>query len=159
MDKNRFILVFLLCFVFFTCPAEALSISAEGSWSLTIDANNLISGAGSDLKSDYESASDAVSIDILGANDEDSWQVEVRKDDIQWHDKLALYIQRTSAGGGSGTIQEGESYQKITEINQPFFEGSGAKRGITARLKLSGMSLQIPPGTYATTIYYTIVGS
>ena len=156
--RNWLILVFLLCFMFLNYPAQALSISVSGSWSWTINANDLISGAGSDLKSDYESATNAVSINISGAtSDTDSWRVDVSKIDTHWPSSFTLYIQRTSAGEGSGSVSGGISYQGITDVDQSFFSGNGNKSGITAQLKLSGMSLQIPPDTYTTTVYYTVV--
>ena len=156
--RDRFILVFLLCFMFLSYQAQALDISVSGSWSLTINANDLIYGAGSKLRSDYESVSDAVSINISGAtSDGDRWQVDVSKSDTHWSSSFILYIKRTSDGVGSGSVSGGTSYQGITEGNQSFFSGSGNRNGITAQLKLSGMSLQIPPDTYTTTIYYTVV--
>jgi len=156
--RNRFILVFLLCFMFLNYPAQALDISVSGSWSWTINANDLISGAGSNLKSSYESDSNAVSINISGAtSDTDKWRVDVSKIDTYWPSNFTLYIKRTSDGVGSGSISGGTSYQGITGGDQSFFSGSGTRSGITAQLKLSGMSLQIPPDTYTTTIYYTVV--
>ena len=137
---------------------QALDITVTGSWSRTIDALDLQSGAGSDLNSSYESAADAVSINIsatTGASD--AWRVDVRKTDTNWHNNFYLYVQRTSDGTGSGSISGGGSYQEITDTDQSFFSGSGDRSDIDFQLKLTGVSLQISPDTYTTTIYYTVI--
>lgn len=94
--------------MFLNYPAQALDISVSGSWSWTINANDLISGAGSNLKSSYESDSNAVSINISGAtSDTDKWRVDVSKIDTYWPSNFTLYIKRTSDGVGWGVYQVG----------------------------------------------------
>ena len=141
-------------------PAEgvwaAVSISVTGSWFETIDENDLVGGAGSDLQSTYESAADQVSIDLLGAGKK-YWRVDVRKVDTDWHGDLDLYLRRTSDGSGKGQIAGGTSYQQVTDTYQEFFNGDGNRRGVNVQLMLDGVSAALPCGNYLTTVYYTVV--
>ena len=132
----------------------AISITATGSWSETIDASDLQAGAGSDLISTYESAADTVSIDITATSG--NWGLDVKKIDTNWHSNLHLHVKRTSDGTGSGTISGGDSYQEVTDIDQSFFSGNSDRSNVNVQLKLTGVSIQVPPDTYTTTIYYTV---
>jgi hypothetical protein len=134
----------------------AVSISVTGDWFETIDETDLAGGAGSDLVSTYESAADQVSIDIGDAPTE-SWRVDVRKVDTDWHGDLILYIRRTSDGSGSGSIAGGTSYQQISSTYQEFFSGNLGRSGVAAQLMLDGVSAGIGCGNYLTTVYYTVV--
>lgn len=128
-----------------------MHIDVTGSWSVTIDASDLQSGAGSDLNPSYESASNAVTIDINGGK-KDTWRVDVKRVDTKWHGNFHLYVRRTSNGGLSG----GTSYKEVTDTDQGFFSGDFRKT-VDIQLKLGGVSVQIPPATYITTVYYTVV--
>ncbi len=157
--KRKFaISILLFGLIFLANRAEgAISVTLTGDWNLTITSSDLISGAGSDLKSDYESSVDAVSISISGTTGAlDSWRIDVDKVDSNWHSDLILYVKRTSDGTG-GSVSGGTSYQQVTDTNQSFFSGSDDVSGISVQSKLSGVSIQIPPDTYATAVYYTVV--
>lgn len=138
-----------------------ISIDATGDgWAETIDAADLQAGAGSDLVGAYESATDAGSLTISGtAGNDDAWRVEVRRtDSTNWHSNFILSVKRTGDGSGDGAITGGTGYQKISnESNDTFFSGAGDRSGIPLQFKLGGMSLQVPPATYSTTITYTVV--
>lgn len=159
-------LIFLIIFFSFciicaerSIPA-AISISASpGSVNRTINESDLQAGAGSDLNPDYYSAANAISIDVSGTTGgEDQWRVDVRKVDTTWHSDLHLYIRRTSDGDASpANISGGSSYQETNGTDQEFFTGEGDITGIEAQLKLSGVSVQISPDTYSTTVYFTVV--
>jgi hypothetical protein len=136
----------------------AISITVTGDWAETIDENDLIGGAGSELVSDYESASDQVTITISGTIDpSDAWRVDVRKININWDSNLHFYVRRTSDGTGPGGISGGTSYQEVTDAYLSFFSGSGDRSDIHIQLELSGVSVQIPPDNYSITVYYTVV--
>ena len=141
-------------------PAEgvwaAVSISVTGSWFETIDETDLVGGAGSDLRSTYESAADQVSINVVGA-DKKSWRIDVRKVDTDWHGDLSLYVRRTSDGSGQGQITGGTSYQQLSDTYQEFFSGDRNRKNVNVQLMLDGVSAQTPCGNYLTTVYYTIV--
>lgn len=151
------ILVLLFAFMFSANKAgeAAISISSTGNWSETIDALDLQAGAGSDLIDTYESTADQVSIDIIDPIN--NWRVGVKKVDTTWHSSFHLYVKRTSDGTGSGSISGGTIYQEVSGTDQSFFSGSDDRSGIQIQSKLSGISVQIPPDIYTTTIYYTVV--
>ncbi|GAI92122.1 unnamed protein product [marine sediment metagenome] len=130
-------------------------ITVTGSWSETIDASDLVAGAGSDLIGTYESNSDQIvlDIDVGGGN----FRVDVSKINTNWHSDFQLYVRRTSDGTGDGEISGGTSYQEITDTYQSFFTLKKDRTGINLQLKLSGVSVQVAPDTYTTTAYYTIV--
>ena len=157
MRRKFAILILIFGIIFLAGKTEAIDITATGSWSLSITSADLVNGAGSDLKSDYESAADAVSVSIsatTGASD--AWLVDVKKDDTNWHRNFILYVKRTSDGTG-GSVSGGTAYQQIDKKQRLFFSGSGDVSGVKVQLKLSGVSIQIPPDTYTTTVYYTVV--
>lgn len=155
--RKSAILTLIFVIIFLAGTAGAIDITAAGSWSLSIASSDLTAGAGSDLKSDYESAADAVSISISATTDaSDAWRVDVKKVDTNWHGNFTLYVRRTSDGAG-GSVTGGAAYQQVGNTGASFFSGSGNVSGVKVQLKLSGVSLQIPPDTYTATVYYTVV--
>jgi len=153
-----FIIFFLTPLFFVPQTAHAgISIKVTGNLSETIDKNNLLSGAGSDLKSTYTSVSGQLSIAIRGTKGiNDAWRIDIRKVDNNWNDNLHPFVRRTSDGKG-GRVSGGTSYQEVTDINTPFFSGSGKVKGINVQLRLTGASIQISPASYSTVLYYTVV--
>jgi len=157
MRRRGFKQVFLVSvglFLLISNGAVSIEITSTGDWSLTIDENDLINGAGSDLNSTYESTTYQVSLTILGTSG--SWRVDVRKVNTNWHSDLHLWVRRTGDGSGD-SVWDGTVYQDLTGTDQPFFTGSDDVSAITVQLKLSGMSVQVPPDTYTATLYYTVV--
>jgi hypothetical protein len=135
----------------------ALDISLDGIWSLTIDSSDLVSGAGSDLVTQYESASDQVLLEISNsAGGGDLWRVDVSRSDISWNGDLTISCKRTSSGSG-GSVSGGLSYQDITGSDQEFFTGSDDVVDISIQYLLDGVSITIPPDLYSTTVVYTVV--
>jgi len=133
----------------------AISITATGSWSETIGSPP--PAAGSDLPNTCESASNAISINITTTSG--NWGLTVKKIDSKWHANLHLWVKRTSDGSGSGSISGGSSYQEATDIDNAFFNGNGDRNNVTIQLQLTGVSIQVPPDTYTTTVYYTVSDS
>lgn len=132
----------------------AISITVTGNWPETIDSTDLQAGAGSNLIDTYESATDAVTIDISATAGD--WGLDVKKIDTNWHSNLHLHVQRTSDGAGSGSISGGDAYQEVTDTDVPFFSGNGDRSNIKVQLKLTGVSIQVPPDIYTTAVYYTV---
>jgi len=133
-------------------------IVATGDWSGTIGTSDLTGGAGTDLNSIYTSDSDQVSITISNtADDWDFWRVDVRKSDTTWDDDLVVSVMRTSSGTGAGGISGGTSYVAAGALDTEFFRGRGDRSNILAKLRLSGVSVQVPPNTYSTSIVFTVV--
>lgn len=135
-----------------------ISVAVTGDYSETIDAIDLQSGAGSDLIDSYESSTTAVSSDISGtAGVGDNWRVDIKKSDTTWDSNLYLDVKRTTDGTGSGSISGGIAYQEITDIDLEFFGGDADRADVKIQLRLRGVSVQILPDTYSTTVYYTVV--
>lgn len=148
------LLLFLLISSYGIC--WAVSITITGSWAETIDASDLVAGAGSDLIDTYESASDQVYVRIVAVGDR-YWRVDVKRIDNNWHADFQLSVRRTSDGTGDGSISGGTSYLAVTDTDQSFFNGYMGRNMIDIQLELSGVSIQIPPDTYTTTVNYTVV--
>jgi len=130
----------------------AISISATGNWNETIGSSPPL--AGDDLPNTCESASNVISINITATSG--TWALTVKKIDSKWHGNLHLWIKRTSDGSGTGSISNGSSYQEVTGIDQAFFNGNGDRSGVNIQLKLTGVSIQVPPDSYMTAVYYTV---
>jgi hypothetical protein len=155
MRKKAFTYTLLTVSTLFLCSGGlcwAISISATGSWNETIGSPP--PAAGSDLPNTCESASNAISINITSTSG--NWGLTVRKIDSKWHDNLHLYIKRASNGTGTGTISGGSSYQEVTDIYQNFFSGNSDRNNVSVQFELTGVSIQVPPDTYTTTVYYTV---
>lgn len=151
------VLAFVVAFGVVCEVWAAISISGTGSWTKTITGTDLAGGAGSNLNSTYESAPDACSITISGTTGPpDVWRVDVKKVDGTWNGSLVLSAKRTSSGSG-GSVSGGQAYQQLGNTYATFFSGSGDVSGISVQLKLTGVSITIPPGTYTSTVYYTVV--
>jgi len=142
--------------------AEAIDINATGGWTETIDAADLTAGAGSDLTTTYTSATNATLITIINCTGStDNWRVDVRRLDINWSASFTLRVRRTNTGtagsGGGSCCTGGGSFMNITTTDQTFFSGRGNRNNVACRYRLLGMSINIPPATYSTTVIYTIV--
>ena len=144
----------LVFFISASQGGSATDISVIGSWSATIDENDLLAGAGTDLKNSYESPDNQVSITISDTTG--GWRVDIKRVDANWHADLSLSVRRTGSGTG-GSVSGGDTYTEVTGTDQPFFTGSDSVSGITAQIKLSGISIQVLPDNYSTTVYYTVV--
>ena len=155
MKKTFYSIIFIL--LVFT-KAEAIDITATGSWNRTIDESDLAAGAGSDLIGIYESSVNATVLTVLNTTgNTDNWRIDVRRSDGTWHGDFILYIQRTSDGTGGGSISGGLSYIAIGTTDSQFFSGAGDRSSVNLQYKLTGMSISIPPNTYSTTVVFTIV--
>jgi hypothetical protein len=135
---------------------SAISISVSGSWSTVIDVSDLQGGAGTNLVPSQESPLNGSSLTVSQASGL-NWQVSVRKIDGTWPSGLGLAVERTSNGSGSGSIAGGTAYLTVTSTDQSFFTGRGNRSTVYLRFQLSGLSVNIPPSTYSTTVIYTVV--
>jgi hypothetical protein len=155
--KNFF---FLIAVLMLAGKAQAIDISAAGGLNRTIGSSDLVSGAGSALAGDYESPASASSIDVFNcADNSDNWRIDVSRSGGTWSGDFTLQVRRTSDGSGGGSVSGGISYIAVGTTAGQFFSGGGNRNGMNVQYKLSGVSLQIAPGTYATTVIYTVVDS
>lgn len=133
-------------------------ITVTGSWSQTINSSNLTGGAGTDLTSAYTSAGNQVLLSISNTVGTHNWNVTVRRVDAVWNSNLNLYVQRTSDGTASaGNVSGGTSYQLVTTSDQLFFTGHNNANNFAVQIQLNGVSLQVPPASYTTTLTFTEV--
>jgi predicted metalloprotease len=140
-------------------PALAvINITVTGSWTQSIDKNNLTGGPGTDLTSTFTSAQNVNLITISGAkNKNDNWQINIRRIDTAWNGTLQMFAKRTSSGTGQGSISGGQAYIQVTQNATTFFTGAGNLSGISVQLQLTGASLAVSPNQYSTTIQYTVI--
>jgi len=133
--------------------ARATDILAVGGWSATAQI------IGTEIVSTYESATNATLLTIADAPG--AWSVDVRRTDHLWDPGLVLSLRRTGNGsggsGGSGGISGGTRYQEITPTGASFIQGARNRFDIPIQMRISGVSVDIPAGTYSTTITYTVV--
>jgi hypothetical protein len=145
---------FLFAVLFGWTVAQAANISISGSWSRVIEAADLQAGPGSDLTATYTSATNQITMSVTTTA---NWRVEVRRIDTVWHADFVLSIRRTNSGtSGPGTVNGGAAYLPITTTDQTFVTGNRTLWGITLQEQLGGVSISIPPGTYTTTVQYTV---
>jgi hypothetical protein len=134
-----------------TLPATDLD--ATGSWFETVSAADLSSGPGSNLVSEYTSPADQATFDVSDAND---WEVHVSRTDTSWSGNARLFIMRSSGGTGSGQITGGTSFSEVTPTSQQLCTGTSGRAGVGLQFRLTGISIQIPPGNYSTTVTLTV---
>ncbi|WP_233490323.1 hypothetical protein [Thiocapsa marina] len=136
--------------------AQAADISLTGGdWSETIDAGDLIAGAGSDIRSPIESGSYQATLDISNTGGA-LWTVGVQRSGSSLPSGVTLAVRRTSDGSGGGSITGGQSYLTVGSLEQAIFYGSGDRSGIRLQLRLDGVSVGNGPGAYDTTLIYRI---
>lgn len=152
--KSRVIRGFSLLLSLATA-APGADVSSVGNWTETIDASDLIAGAGSNVTSQYESVTGSTTLDILNTAG-GSWRIVARRADSTWHGNLTLFVRRTSDGSGPGAILDGASYVQLSTLDTEIFTGTGDRNNIAVRFKLTGMSKDIPPNTYSAGIIFTI---
>lgn len=136
--------------------AQAVDVNAIGGWTETIDATDLVGGAGTNLIDTYESPTASTVLEVDDAPPSNRWYVVVRSSDINWHGDFTLYVKRTSDGTGPGDITDGTAYIAIETVDSAFFSGTENRSNINVQYRLTGMSVSIPPGIYSTTVTYTV---
>ena len=155
-------LIVMAISLFLLAPGNAwavLNITVTGSWTETIDKDDLAGGPGSGLTGTYSSAQNVNLITVSGAtsNKGDNWQINIKRINTAWNGSLQISARRTSGGSGPGSVSGGEAFIQVSETDGVFFTGAGNLNGIRVQLQLTGVSLQVPPNQYSTTIQYTII--
>jgi hypothetical protein len=160
MQSMRWLRVTAICglaYMIFCFAASAIDVVVTSSWNLTVSSSDLSSGAGSDLQGSFESPSSQVSITVSNTvGGGDTWRIDVRRSDSVWNGNISLWIVRTGDGSG-GSVSGGLTYVEILSTDRTFFSGSEDVSGIPAQLKLDGFSINIPVGSYGTTVTFTVV--
>ena len=152
MKLNKFYILFCLII-----PLSAqLTLVAIGGVTETINSADLISGAGSDLTSTFESSATAVSIDLTGTSGS-AWMVQVKCTDGTWATGLEVAVKRTSDGSGSGSISDGTTYQTITDSYVDLFSGHADRSIIKLQIRLTGVSVSKGADTFDNNISFKII--
>lgn len=160
----RWSLLLLSLMILMPCSqleAEDVGIRVSGRWRERVNEANLTAGAGSDLNPTYTSETGQFTLLISGFGTDlaiqDAWRVDVRKVDSNWDTALKMFVKRTSNGTGTGQVNGGTSFQEVTNIDQTFFTGSNNRTSLDVQSRITGVSLQITPATYAAGIVFTVV--
>lgn len=132
--------------------AQGADLTSIGDWVESITAANLVSGAGSDVQSQFESVSGVTSLTI--SNAPGAWTLRVRGSG--GHGDVTVLVKRTSGGSGSGSISGGTAYQELTGSDAELFSGTDARSGIPLQFKLTGLSRNVAPATYLSSIIFTV---
>ena len=144
----------ILALLAFAPADQAADLVSSGDWTETITASNLVSGAGSNLQSQLQSMAGVTSLTI--SNAPGSWTLRVHRTGSPWAGEVALFVKRTSAGSGSGSIAGGESFVEVTASDVEIFNGSEARSNVALQFKLTGLSVGVSPANYLSSIVFTV---
>jgi len=132
----------------------AADLTSSGDWVESLNASNLVSGAGTDLPANLESISGTTVLSV--SNVTGSWRVTARRSASTWNSNLTLYVRRTTSGSGTGSISGGDSYVEVTGGDSEIFTGVDARGSISIQYKLTGLAHNIPPATYLSSLVFTV---
>ncbi len=164
MRKGHYKIV-LICCIFMLQNLYAQIKISSNSYMMKYIPNEFINEAGMDFKETLEYAADEInlSVTILPQNLDNvmykTWQIQVSRKDLDWDDRLELYIKRTGDGKSdfNNKPQNGTYYQKIESNSTFFFSGTGWIDTIPLQLKIKGLSVTLPAKSYATEIIFTLI--
>jgi hypothetical protein len=165
MKKPVHLFVLLQLLIPVLVNGQQIAVQLEGDTNFN---NNLIqiSEAGDDYSSSIL-AQFSVYVSVINndpvnkMNPNYRWRIFVHKLDMEWHNKLQLETRRAGNGirpGNPGTIHinDGESFQQITNIPVYFFGGRGEIVQIPVSLKMSGFSVAMGARDFETTLVFTV---
>jgi hypothetical protein len=144
----------LLPLLALTGLAHGADLTSRGDWVESITAANLVSGAGSDLQSQFESVAGVTTLTISTAPG--AWTLRVRLGGSGGHGDVTVYVKRTSAGSGSGSISGGTAYMALTGSDAELFSGTENRGNVSLQFKLTGLSRTVSPATYLSSIIFTV---
>jgi hypothetical protein len=158
MKRTLFLLVmlsFMLCTGHMAC-AQAVKITVSGGWTDRIigplDLQGGADGAGTDLNSTYDSATNVTMIDVRGPAQQ-NWVINVRRADSAWNSRFVLFLKRTSVNTG---VTGAETYTAVGTGGVDLIYGHGDVGGILCQYRLSGMTVAVPPGAYNSSLIFTV---
>ena len=136
--------------------AQAADVSFIGSWSHTLTASHLTAGAGSDLQNQTESVAGVTILTVSNAPGDWTLRARLGNTGGNWNDNFALFVRRTSAGSGSGSVSGGETYVEVTSTDTLIFSGSEDRNNISLQFKLTGLANNVAAATYLSSIIFTV---
>lgn len=134
---------------------SAQSISVTGQWNYTIPTID-ITEAGEDFTGEYTSNVNQVYLDIIYDN---NWSVSVRKNNIDWDNKIQIFMHRTGNGYGTGQIKGGKKYKRIRNNDFKFITGKKNRNSIPIQYQMREVSVTIPAHNYVVEITYTLTAT
>lgn len=134
--------------------AQGADLTAMGDWTETITATNLVTGAGSDLPSQFESISGVTVLAI--SNAPGPWTLRARIAGAGGHGDVIVQVKRTSAGSGTGSVEGGTTYTALNGLDTEIFSGTESRESISLQFKLTGLSCRISPDTYLSSVIFTV---
>ena len=137
-----------------TAPCFAADLVASGDWTQQLNAAHLVSGAGSNLPTQIQSLAGTTILSI--SNAPGAWTLRVRRAGGPWPGNVTLFVKRTSAGAGSGSVSGGDAFVEVTGSDTELFSGSGARSNIALQFKLTGLSTSVSPAQYLSSIIFTV---
>ena len=149
------ILLFTILTLFFVQGACAQSIIVTGQWNYTIPLTD-ITEAGEDFTGTYTSNVNQVYLDIIYDN---NWSVSVRKNNIDWDNKIKIWMHRTGNGFGTGKIKGGKRYKRIRNKDIKFITGEKNRNNIPIQYQMRMVSVTIPAHNYVVEIMYTLTAT
>ncbi len=149
------ILLFTILTLFFVQGACAQSIIVTGQWNYTIPTTD-ITEAGEDFTGTYTSNVNQVYLDIIYDN---NWSVSVRKNNIDWDNKIEIWMHRTGNGFGTGKIKDGKRYKRIRNKDIKFITGEKNRNSIPIQYQMRMVSVTIPAHNYVVEIMYTLTAT
>jgi len=132
--------IILLTAITISKYAEGIEIGITGFWDLIIDDRYFTWEGG--LQDIYESDKNQINLEISDS-DGGNWKLDVRRSDTNWHSDFVLKLKRR--------MRE----VTVETTSREFFTGRGDS-SYSIQMILEGVSLQISPDIYVTTIIYTI---
>ena len=111
--------------------------------------------AGDDFASEAETSNN-IYLEIKKAGQRDYWSVLVSKNDINWDNKVKIFVRRTSSGNGNGSVYGGLNYSQINNLSSNFLTGNGKLDDIDIQYKITGVDVTLPAQRYYTDIVYTL---
>jgi hypothetical protein len=139
-----------------TCAgaASAADLTSTGDWIESVNASNLVSGAGSGFPGAFQSVSGTTVLSV--GNAPGNWRVKARRSPGNWNGNLTIWVKRTSDGSGSGTIAGGEAFVEVGATDVEIFSGTEARSNISLQFKLTGLTCDASPDTYTSSIIFTV---
>jgi hypothetical protein len=135
--------------------AQAADIRVQGDWAVSIGAADLAGGAGSDIRSPIDSATNQTSLEVSNTGG-GAWVLRLRRSDFAWATGAELYARRTTDGSGAGSIAGGDGWVQITSIQRELCHGTGDRSNVRVQLRLSGVGVAHAPGSYGGQVIYSI---
>lgn len=134
------------------CLVYGVSIRINGEWHLYLTTYDLINTP--NQVPQYVSDNSQIDLDIKQSKTD--WIISVCCIQNYWPSQLDVYLRRTSDGNGPGYVSGGTGWKEVETISESFFIGNRQRSNIDIQCGIDGISLQLSPDIYSSTIVYTI---